>query len=198
MPRYDVEIRAIGENVERLAGEDVRKRVMEGSEQITDSSSPAEVAMWVKGAMERLDNLVDEQTRSQAMLNCGYRCIAAHKSVTTKMRARRAQYQTLDEFLQAEERNPSRGARLTREGSIVYQFYTPRSMARPVRCYCPLLRGLPNDETVSLTYCQCSRGFVEKVWEKVLGRPVWVELVESCAAGAPECKFAIHLETTDR
>ena len=198
MARYNAEIRAIGENVERLAGKDVRIRVMEGSEQITDASSPEPVAGWVKGAMERLDNLVDEETRNQAMLNCGYRCIAAHKSVMYKMRAKRQQYETLDEFLQAEEQNPGRGTRLTREGAIVYQYYTPRSLARPVRCYCPLLRGLPDGENVSTTYCQCSRGFVEKVWEKVLGRPVQVEILESCAAGAPECKFAIHLVATDR
>lgn len=74
----------------------------------------------------------------------------------------------------------------------------PRSMARLVRRYRPLLRELPDDETVSLTYCQCSKGFVEKVWGKALGRPVRVELIDSYAAGAPQCKFAIHLKDSDR
>jgi len=85
------------------------------------------------------------------------------------------------------------GTRLERQGNIVYQFYTPQSYTRPVRCYCGLLRGLPDDETVSLTYCHCSKGFVERVWEAVVGRHVKVELLQSVVHRDKECKFAIHL-----
>jgi predicted hydrocarbon binding protein len=56
-----------------------------------------------------------------------------------------------------------------------------------------LLRDLPNEETVSKTYCNCARGFVEKFWENVLGKPVKVDLLQSVVSGDKECKFAIHL-----
>ena len=59
------------------------------------------------------------------------------------------------------------------------------------------MRGLPEDKTVSLTYCQCSRGLVEKTWELILGRPVQVEILESAISGATECKFVIHLQSGD-
>jgi hypothetical protein len=158
------QIAEIGRHVKRFAGEEV----MEGSERITASSKPEEVAEWVRGVVERLDSLM-------------------------MARARRKKYKTVDEFLEAEQKNPPAGTRLTRKGNVLYQFYTPRSFTRPMRCYCSLLRGLPDGETISITYCQCSKGFVQKYWESILESPVEVELLESCVSGAQECKFMIHL-----
>jgi len=187
------QIREIGENVKRLAGKDVMDKVMEGREQITASSKPEKVARWVQGAMESLDALVDEETRNQVMTNCGYNCARVNSSPIEKAKARRKKFRTEDEFLRAEQKKPPTGTRLVREGNTVYQFYTPRSFTHPMRCYCSLLRGLPEGEMASLTYCQCSRGFVQKYWEGILGRPVEVELLESSVSGAQECKFAVHL-----
>jgi predicted hydrocarbon binding protein len=63
-----------------------------------------------------------------------------------------------------------------------------------MRCYCSLFRQLPTEDKVSTTYCNCSRGFVEKYWEAVLQKPVEVDLLKSAISGADECTFAIHLE----
>jgi predicted hydrocarbon binding protein len=46
---------------------------------------------------------------------------------------------------------------------------------------------------MSPTYCLCSRGFVQKYWEGIVGRSLKVDLLGSCLSGAQECKFAIHL-----
>lgn len=194
MAKMDIAmIREIGKNLDRFAGEAIRKKVMEGSEQITATSSKSKIANWVKGVMERLDTLVDEKTRIQVMENCGYSCAVVNKRVMEKAKARRKKYKSIDEFLEAEQRNPMTGTRLVREGDVMYQFYTPHSYTRPMRCYCSLLRGLPADERISLTYCHCSKGFVKKFWEGVLERPVKVELIQSVVSGAQECKFAIYL-----
>lgn len=192
MPKYVLQIREIGNNVERHAGKEVRDRVMQGSEEVKDSSSPQQVSRWVKAAMERLDQLADEETRCRAMMDCGRKCADVHKTAE-KAAARRARFATLDEFLEAEERHPQPGTRLVREGDVVYQFYAPHSYRRPVRCYCSLVNGLPEGETISPTYCQCSRGFAQRTWEAIVGRPVQVEILGSCVCGAQECKFAIHL-----
>ena len=48
-------------------------------------------------------------------------------------------------------------------------------------------------KTMSPTYCRCSRGFVQWFWERILERPVQVDLLASCMSGAQECQFAIHL-----
>lgn len=186
-------IKAIGECVKQFAGETVAKKVMEGSERITGKTGNAEIAEWVKGAMERMDALLGEDTRTQTMMNCGYNCAEVNKRVIEQAKARRKKYKSINEFLDVEVQKPMRGTRLVREGNTMYQYYTPKTFAKSLRCYCGLLRGLPVNETVSITYCNCSKGFVKKLWESVLEKPVKVEITQSAVSGAEECKFAIHL-----
>jgi len=179
--------------MEQLAGKTIATKVMAGSEQITEKTDKRKTAEWIKSAMEKLDALVDEKTRVQIMQNCGYNCAKKNSKVIERAVARRKKYVSINEFLEAEQQKPQKGTRLAKEGNILYQFYTPQAFTRPMRCYCGLLRGLPNEQTVSKTYCNCSRGFVEKFWENVLGRPVKVDLLQSVVSGDKECKFAIHL-----
>ena len=186
-------IQELAGNVERLAGKQVRDEVMQDSDQLKESSKPDKVSMWVQGAMQRLDALVDEPTRRQIMSECGYNCARVNSRPTRAAVARRAKFATLDEFLSAEQAKPPFGMRLSREGECLCQVYTPRAFIHPMRCYCSLLRGLPQGETTSLTYCQCSRAFVQKYWEAILGKPVEVELLHSAVAGADQCGFKIRL-----
>lgn len=173
-----------------FAGEEAKKKIVEGSEQIADLS-PEEVAEWLKNTMNKLDTLIDEKIRIQIMENCGFNCAEINKNHIENTLAKRETFKTLDEFLDAEEKNPAQGTRLVREGGIIYQYYDPSAFK--VRCFCSLWRGLKDDETVSPTWCLCSKGFVMKLWEALLGRPAKVELVESCISGAKQCKFAVHL-----
>ena len=187
------QINEIGRNIEDLANYELRLKVMEGSEKIVSSSNPAKVAEWVRGAMDRLDALVDEPTRQQIMLNCGYNCILVNSRPLDGARARRRRFASEAAFLEAEIQKPPRGMRFERDGQLLIHYYTPQSYGSGMRCYCSLLRGLPPGQTASATYCQCSRGFVQKYWEGILGRPVQVELLESAVSGAEECRFAVHL-----
>jgi hypothetical protein len=180
-------------NIEYLAGVEFSRQVMEGSDKITEKTDKKVIALWIKGAMERLDSLVDEKTRSQIMENCGANCAAINNRVIERGKAKRKKFKTNDEFLAAEILKPNPGTRLVKEGNIIYQFYTPKAFSRPMRCYCGLLRGLPEGTNISSTYCNCSKGFVKKYWETILGQPVTVELLQSAVSGASECKFAIHL-----
>jgi hypothetical protein len=191
--KFSGQLNEIGRNVEDLAGYEVRVKVMKGVEKIVNSSSPARVAEWTKSAMDRLDLLTDGATREQIMLNCGYNCSLVNPQPILNAQSRRAKFPDEDAFLAAEVRKPPRGMRIERKGDTLIQFYTPLSFGSGMRCYCGLLRGLPAGQMTSLTYCQCSRGFVQKYWEATLGRPVEVDLVESAVSGAEECKFVIHL-----
>ena len=194
MGKADVSmIRELREQTNRLVGTSTMEKVMEGSDEINEKTSKKKIAEWVKGAMERLDTHVNEKSRIKIMENCGSNCAEVNRRVIEKARVRRKKYETTDEFLEAEQRNPMTGTRLLREGDTLYQFYTPQAFTRPMRCYCSLLRGLPANEVISLTYCHCSKAFVKRFWEAVLERPVKVDLIQSVVSGAKECKFAIHL-----
>lgn len=64
-------------NSSLLAGDEVRNKFMEGSERIEKASSK-EVALWVKGAINRFDGLVKPETRNEIMVRCGHNCAQAH------------------------------------------------------------------------------------------------------------------------
>jgi hypothetical protein len=179
-------------NIEVLAGKSVAKNVMEGSEKITERTDKRKIAEWVKNAIEKLDASVSEDAKIRIMENCGYNCANVNKKVIQRAKARLSKFRSMDEFLAAEQRKPMSGTRLVREGNTLTQFYTPRAFTRPMRCYCSLFRGLPDNEKVSSTYCHCSKGFVKKFWEGVLAKPVKVDLIQSAISGASECKFVIR------
>ena len=177
----------------QVVDKSVAAKIMEGSEGITEKTDKKKIAQWVKGVMERLDASVDEKTRVQVMQNCGYNCAKKNHKIIERAVGRRKKHVSTDDFLVAEGKNPMKGTRLVREEKILYQYYIPQEFARPMRCYCGLFRGLPTEDTVPLTYCNCGKGFVEKYWEAVLQKPVKVDLLQSAISGAKECKFAIHL-----
>jgi hypothetical protein len=187
------QLKEISGNIEQAAGARVREKVMEGSEKAGASSDPRKVALWIKGALDRMDALTEPARREQAMLLCGYNCAGINKRPIEAAIARRHKYPTEEAFLSAEIQKPPKGIRLEREGNVLLQYYTPRTYGKGIRCYCSLMRGLPDNVTASPTYCHCSRGFVEKYWEGILGRPVSVELGHTAISGAEECKFIIHL-----
>lgn len=175
--------------IEQFAGEEVMKKIMEGSDGILEKTDAKKKASWMKGAMERLDKLVDEETRFKIMENCGFNCAKMNKGAIEKAVARRKKVKTVDEFIEAEQKNPTKGTRLAREGNVLYQYYTPQSYG--VRCYCEMVAAVEGE--VSPTYCHCSKGFVKTLWETVLEKPINVEFIHSVISGANECKFAIHI-----
>jgi hypothetical protein len=190
MPNIRGPLRQLEETIRSEAGEEAADGIMAGSETFKDSSSKENVAKWVKGAMGRMDETLDSETSERIMAACGRNCADHHGSVVERAKARRAKYGTLEEFLDSEERKPQRGNLLKRDGSDIIVGYTPESYG--VRCYCSLVQGLPAGEAMPRTYCGCSKGFVERYWGQVLGRPVEAELLESAVTGSKVCRFRVR------
>ncbi len=183
----------LGLSIGRFAGDGVRRVVMEGSEGLKPSSEGEKFAEWMRTAMTRLDDLVDQGTRERIMQNCGRNCSLEYGEVIQCARERFLQHRNLDDFLDSEMKMHCPGIRLRRDGNILYQMYDPISLAKSTRCFCSLLRKLPHDENVSMTYCHCSKGFVSNYWGQIFGKPVKVEILESVISGGKECRFAIHI-----
>jgi hypothetical protein len=187
------QIQELGGHIEEIAGKKVRDKVMEGSEIITKSSDRQKLALWMKEAIDRLDACTTPERCQQIMGACGYACIARAKGLANGIKNRRLKYKTEEDFLKAEIKKPVKGIRLEQKGKTLIHYYTPRTYSTPRRCFCGLMNALPDGVNTSPTYCHCSLGFIEKYWEGALGRPVKVEMVETCMTGADECKFIIHL-----
>lgn len=180
-------------SLERSETDEVREKVLKGSERLDEGADPAQVARWVQGAMKRLDDAVGKRARSRIMEECGAACAQANHGTIDRVIAKRKKYGNLEEFLEAEKDTLLPGMRLEKKGRSLYQYYMPRSFGRAGRCFCSLISGLPPDQTISPTYCQCSKGFAQKMWERVLGRPVKIEVLETVLTGAAECKFRVYL-----
>jgi len=56
--------------LDEVAGDQIRRQVMEGSEALSTESSSQEIIGWTKNAMERFESLVDEDERKQIMTGC--------------------------------------------------------------------------------------------------------------------------------
>lgn len=179
--------------IEHYAGAEVAKKVMEGSDDITEKTDKKKMALWTKDAMERLDALVDEKTRIQIMNNCGSNCAEINKRVIQKALERRKKFPTFEEFLKAEIEKTQKGTIIQFEDNQLFHIYTPQAFTHPMRCYCGLIRALPKDVNMSKTYCHCSEGFIKKYWESITGKAVSVTLLESAISGASQCKFAVQL-----
>ncbi len=187
------QIEEFGGRVEEFAGKKAREKVMAGSEPAAKTKDRREAALWMKEAVDRLDKCTTPEKCKKIMTACGHSCIAHNKGLANGLKNRRLKHKTEEDFLKAEIKKPVNGIRLELKGKTLTQYYTPRTYSTPRRCFCGLMAALPDGVNVSPTYCQCSRGFVEKYWEGALGRPVKAEVIETCLAGADECKFTIHL-----
>ena len=56
-------------SVADIAGESAKKDVMKGNEKLGARPTPSQRVKWIRGAMERLDASVDEETRKRIMTN---------------------------------------------------------------------------------------------------------------------------------
>jgi len=56
--------------LDKIVGEDTKKKIMRGSEKLTSDSPPDEIIEWTKQAMDRLDALVEQEKRIEVMTGC--------------------------------------------------------------------------------------------------------------------------------
>jgi len=193
MSKIAGQLQEIGGHIEEFAGAKIREKVMAGSEKAATYTDRKKIALWVKDAIDRLDAATTPEKCSQIMTACGHNCITHNARMAQAIRARRQKYPTEEAFLKAEAKKPVKGTRIELQGKTLIQYYTPHTYSTPRRCFCSLMLGLPEGINASPTYCQCSRGFVEKYWEGALGRTVRVEVKETAITGADKCQFIIHL-----
>jgi len=60
----------LSRSLDKTAGEGVRRRVMEGTDETSPSSTDEDVIEWTRGAIGRLEALVDEERRNEVMTAC--------------------------------------------------------------------------------------------------------------------------------
>jgi hypothetical protein len=136
---------------------------------------------WVERLLSKQDDETDHKTRTKIMASLGRICAAYHGDLE-KAHAIQDNDKDLDTKLKQMNQQIPWCGRWVREGETI------NCVCK--RCGCPLIReGLA---TLSPTHCLCSRGWVQAVFEPVLGTSVDVELSQAIGCGDPVCRFVIH------
>ena len=146
-----------------------------------------EKAKLLKRAGEILNSIikgldkVDLETRKKIMELCGEACARSDGDLKV---AKRIAEEAVDEeeiLARINKENIWCGT-WTRKGNTI--------QTTCIKCGCPLVRNHVID--VTGTFCYCSRGWVKKIFETLLKKPVNVELEKSIGLGDKVCKFVLH------
>ena len=124
---------------------------------------------------------VDLKTRQKIMELCGEACARSDGDLEI---AKRIVEEVADEkeiLAKVNEEIPWCGT-WTQKGNTIQSVC--------VECGCPLVRNKVVDLTG--TFCYCSRGWVKKIFETLLKKPVNVELKKSIGLGDKACKFVVY------
>ena len=169
-------------------GTEAEKDIFNGKDLPKD---PTKRAQWVKDALIRLDKTTDKKITSEIMRDNGVNCANHNIGVVKNALKRRSKHTSLENFIDAEIKKPTKGTSLKRENNALILSYLPKNFSHPMRCFCALVNSLPSNEVLPNTYCSCSVGFVETWWSQVVGVPVNVQLLESAITGSDKCHFRI-------
>jgi predicted hydrocarbon binding protein len=167
------------ESLRAEAPPETADRILESCGDPPAKPTPATQRQWVARLMEAMDASLDEPTRIRIMQNCGRQCLPT--GYIAKAKALYESASDIDDFLRELNKTGLGGGRLERRGQIIHGGYD--------RCYCGLVKG--SKTPISLTYCNCSGGWYQRLFESVLGKPVEVKVVDSIVHGADRCTFEI-------
>ena len=173
--------------------QDLEKRMVKGSE--TPAWRKLEKAeLWIKHLIEHMDEQLDQETKIRLLQACGRSCftrtfgVADENDPTPEER---------EKYLQLLKK---RGFEIRREGNVItFTFNWGRNHQNPKGlimrdgyCMCPQVESGPSD--LSPSYCFCSTGYVKESFERALGKPVKVELLDSLKMGGKDCVFKIEVQ----
>lgn len=192
MKRYEYKrIEKLGASLDKAGvPQEAIGRIMAGGEGIRRGTRPEEKAEWLRGAMVRMDELLDEPTRRAVREACAC-CLGGKRLGMSKEIART--HDSLEERIRAA--NEARfvfghSVTLQEDGKVLVRF-APEGQDR-YSCAClPKAR-----EPLPITYCFCCGGHVKHHLQIALGRKLACEVVSSALSSgwARPCTFLFSME----
>ena len=170
----------LARNIEQETNRAVLLKVMQDIDQFQSASDKAMKAAWIKGAIERLEKLVDKETAVKIMESCGLECCSS--SARKRAKQLMSKSQSIEEFL---NKFSAGGYRfILKDNNTIIGTYN--------KCYCEQVKHAKELFSAN-TYCQCGVGYLKQLFESALGKPVKVELIQSILTGAERCEFIISI-----
>lgn len=142
---------------------------------------------WLRRFFGAVDETLDEPSRQRLMTANGKACYASYAGPPKKQPGPDA-FEKFADWVA--EKGKDRGYAI--DGKVVSFAFVGSAetgQASPENiCLCPMAEA-QKAGAFSPTYCLCSVGYVKEMHERILGRPVEVELVDSVLRGGRRCKF---------
>ena len=140
---------------------------------------------WVKRFFDALDATLDEPTRRKLMEANGRSCFIVYAGPP------RREPLTMERFRAWVAENGKQRGYAIEGDTITFEFVGSAETggAAPEGvCLCTLAET-QQPGSISPSYCFCSVGYVREMHERIFGKPVAVELVESVLRGGKRCRF---------
>jgi hypothetical protein len=160
------EYQRIGRLAEQLEVAQVDKgiidRIMEGGENVLRKTNAEKKAEWMRGAMLKMNTLLDMKTRKAVREGCAC-CLGGQRLKIGQTIAK--ENKTLEDRVKAADKAHYVGSvKMQENGEILVQYDTQK--APPYHCYC-----LPQaKEPLPITYCFCCGGHVKHHLQIALGK----------------------------
>lgn len=147
----------------------------------------------IRRLISELDSNLEPALREKIMQNCGRACFeGAHG----KRAAEPPKPENRTRFMEGMKKYLGEEA-IKQEGDQMIVYFKYKANPRGLKvsdgyCLCPILEDAPKD--ISPTYCLCSVGYVREIFERQIGKPVQVELIDSVLRGAKGCSFKVSFK----
>jgi hypothetical protein len=164
-------------------------RIMEGGEDILRKTSPEKKADWFRGAMIRMNKLLDNETRKVVREGCAC-CLGGQRLKISKGIAQENDF--LEDRIKAANEAKfvfGNSVTMTENGEVVVRFF-PAGLDQ-YRCVC-----LPKaKEPLPITYCYCCGGHVKHHLQIALGRELDCTVLSSAlsSGGKKPCTFSFKI-----
>ena len=181
--KYKGWIDGFGHIVSDQLGSDTRDKILNQCQSCQTITNDKEMGLCIKEVMSTFDQVVIDQDRRrhvmETMGNYCYKNFFAKTAEDVKKMSKGIEetVQNLNKFV----------------GGEYFKLGENKIYSTLNQCFCQI--GVKEvEEPISITYCNCSLGWMKSLFQTLLDRSVDVEILESIVSGGNACRFVINLD----
>jgi effector-binding domain-containing protein len=185
--------------VEDVIGLERKRYVFDGIEEVTPNSPAEKRGTWISGVIGNLESIADEEEISEVICRCAH--IRPEADIETYRKAWDKNHD-IDDVIKAYDEAQDWVEPPRRNGNVVYVSKIPRdketwekakTLEDKIRafCFCPIVYEMLDKTPRS--FCYCGGGWARQIFERILNKPVKVELIKTVTKGDNVCAWNLYL-----
>ncbi|UCC20258.1 MAG: hypothetical protein JSV62_02940 [Promethearchaeota archaeon] len=186
-------------SLDKVLGEETRLEIMKNRDKLfTLESSKEDRIKWLKDTLIRIDKIANENEKYEILSFCAHefsqKRIEFLKNIYEKNR-------NIDDVLNEMRKDYAWYENPIRKNNKIYvskipvnpeaydKAKTPQEKKENY-CHCRFINS-NLDKDISPTFCNCSAGWYRQYWEKILGKPIQINILKSLLKNDDSCQFEI-------